>query len=126
MAWNATWMDTTPHLGQAGRLDESQALSSRPGLSFLDTSAGRVRVRRSEATGGPPVLFGADGPNVIERYDALLDAIAGRARATVFEPAGTGASVPARGFDFSIDGFSRACEPALRVRPRGLRFGCFG
>lgn len=119
-------MDTTPHLGQAGRLDESRALASRPGLSFLDTSAGRIRMRRSESSTGPSVLFAADGPNVIEHYDALFDALRGRARAIVFEPPGTGASVPARGFDFTVDAFARACKEVVDdVGPTTLVFPCY-
>ena len=126
MAWDATWMDTTPPFGQAGRLDESRALASRPRLSFLDTSVGRIRMRRSESSTGPSVLFAADGPNVIEHYDALFDALRGRARAIVFEPPGTGASVPARGFDFTVDAFARACKEVVDdVGPTTLVFPCY-
>jgi hypothetical protein len=97
MAFNATWMDTIPHLGQAGRVDEARALASRPELSFIATSGGRLRVRRSDSTGALPVLLAADGPNVIEHYDELVATLEGRADWVVFEPPGTGASTPARG-----------------------------
>ena len=69
MVLDATWMDTIPHLGQAGRVDEARALASRPGVSFVETSGGRIRVRRGGSTGRISVLLAADGPNVIEHYD---------------------------------------------------------
>ena len=42
MALDMTWMDTVPHLGQAGRVDEGRALGSRDGVSFVGTSGGRL------------------------------------------------------------------------------------
>ena len=126
MEWSAVWMDTVPHLGQAGRVDESRALSSRPELCFIETSAGRIRLRRSTSTAGPSFLFAADGPNVIEHYDGLLAAFGGRASAIVFEPPGTGASTPVRGFDFGVDAFTRACTEVLEaVGPMTLVFPCY-
>jgi pimeloyl-ACP methyl ester carboxylesterase len=126
MAWNATWMDTVPHLGQAGRVDEARALASRPMLSFIETSGGRLRVRRGGSTGGFPVLFAADGPNVIEHYDRLIPALEGQVDWVVFEPPGTGASTPARGFDFTLAAFTRSCTEVLEaVGPRTLVFPCY-
>lgn len=126
MALNATWMDTVPHLGQAGRVDEARALASRPGLSFVETSGGRLRLRRGGSPGGLPVLLAADGPNVIEHYDQLIPALDQRADWVVFEPPGTGASTPARGFDFTLDAFTRCCIEVLEaVGPRMLVFPCY-
>ena len=126
MALNATWMDTTPHLGQAGRVDEARALASRPGVSFVETSGGRIRVRRGGSTGRISVLWAADGPNVIEHYDRLISALEGRVEWVVFEPPGTGASTPARSFDFTVDAFTRSCTEVLEaVGPRTLVFPCY-
>ena len=123
---NATWMDRTRFFGQSGRVDERRALSSRPGLSFLETSAGRVRVRRAPCSTGPRLLFSTDGPNVIEHYDALLRELDDKADVVVFEPPGTGASEPSRGFDFTLPAFTRACEDVLaQVGPRTLVFSCY-
>jgi pimeloyl-ACP methyl ester carboxylesterase len=126
MAIDATWIDTVPHLGQAGRVDEARAIASRPGLCFLDTSGGRIRVRRGGSTNGLPVLMATDGPNAIEHYDQLIPALEGRADWVVFEPPGTGASTPARGFDFTVDAFTRCCTEVLEaVGPRTLVFPCY-
>lgn len=119
-------MDSTPFLGQAGRVDEARALATRDGLGFVDTRGGRVRIRHVPSTQGPRVLFATDGPNVIEHYDALIDALVGRADVVVLEPPGTGASAPARGFDFTIDAFTSACGDALdALGPRTLVFPCY-
>ncbi|MGD8608691.1 MAG: alpha/beta hydrolase [Myxococcales bacterium] len=128
MKWNAIWMDTVPRLGQAGRVDEARALASRPGLSFMETSAGRVRVRQgsSRSPAGLSVLLAADGPNVIEHYDRLIPALEGRVQWVVFEPPGTGASTPARGFEFTVDAFEKCCTEVLEaVGPRTLVFPCY-
>ena len=126
MALDMTWMDTIPHLGQAGRVDEGRALGSRDGISFVETSGGRVRIRRAGSPRGVPLLMGADGPNVIEHYDALLSTLGDDADVVVFEPPGTGASSPARGFDFSIEGFVKSAIEVLEaVGPRTLVFPCY-
>ncbi len=125
-AFSAVWMDSTPFFGQAGRVDEARALNSRPGLSFLDTSGGRVRVRRAPSAVGPKLLIGTDGPNVVEHYDALLEQLAGRADVVVFEPPGTGASTPARGFDFTVKAFAQVTLDVLaQVGARTLVFPCY-
>jgi pimeloyl-ACP methyl ester carboxylesterase len=122
---NATWIDTTPFLGQAGRVDEARALASRPGLSFVASSGGRIRVRTSAGT-GPRLVFATDLPNVIEHYDALFEALDGRADVVVFEPPGTGASTPHPGFDFTLNAFTRVCGEVLdAIGPRTLIFPCY-
>lgn len=123
---NATWLDSSRFFGQAGRVDERRALASRPGLSFLDTSGGRVRVRHAPCARGPRLLVATDGPNVIEHTDSLLRELDGRADVVVFEPPGTGASEPARGFDFTLPALTRACGDVLaKFGPRTLVFPCY-
>jgi pimeloyl-ACP methyl ester carboxylesterase len=123
---NATWMETMPLLGQASRVRESRMLASRPGVSFLDTRGGRVRICKAPSLAGPRLLFATDGPNVIEHYDELIAVLAGRADVVVFEPPGTGGSAPARGFDFTVDAFTRVCGEVLdTVGPRTLVFPCY-
>ena len=116
---NARWLERT-------RLDETAALASRPGLRLLDTSAGRVRVRHVASTSGPRVLFAADGPNVIEHYDALLSALSGRAEVWVYEPPGTGASVPRSSFTFSVDALVQVSREVVeQVKPSTAVFPCY-
>ncbi|MCU0701058.1 MAG: alpha/beta hydrolase [Myxococcaceae bacterium] len=120
------WVEHLPLVGTAGRLTRSRALASRPGLSFVDTPGGPVRVRRAPCARGPRLLIACDGPNVIEHADALLSALDGQADVVLFEPPGTGASVPARGFDFTISAFADACAAVLEaVGPRVLVFPCY-
>lgn len=122
----AAWVERVPFLGTAGRLDASRALATRPGLSFLDTPGGRVRVRRQPSPTGPRLLVACDGPNVVEPTDALVAALAGRADVVVFEPPGTGASVPAATFDFSVSAFVTSSRAVLEAEgPRVLVFPCY-
>jgi pimeloyl-ACP methyl ester carboxylesterase len=52
--------------------------------------------------------------------------LAGRADIVVFEPPGTGASSPARGFEFTLDAFARVGAELLEaVGPRTLIFPCY-
>lgn len=123
---NATWLDSSRFFGQAGRVDERRALASRPGLSFLETSGGRVRVRHAPSPRGPRLLLATDGPNVIEHTDALLREFDHRADVVVFEPPGTGASEPVRGFDFTLPALTKACGDVLaKFGPRTLVFPCY-
>lgn len=122
---NATWLDSS-FFGQTGGIDARRALASRPGLSFLETSGGRIRFRHLPSSRGPRLLLATDGPNVIEHVDALVQAFDGRADVVVFEPPGTGASEPARGFDFTLPAFTRACGDVLsRFGRRTLVFPCY-
>jgi pimeloyl-ACP methyl ester carboxylesterase len=120
------WVERLPWLGTAGRLDAARALRTRPGLSFLDTPSGRLRLRRLASDAGPRLLYACDGPNVIEHTDALLAELDGRADVVVFEPPGTGASLPSRDFDFTVDAFTRAARTVLEATgPRVLVFPCY-
>ena len=83
-------------------------------------------MRHAPSSVGPKLLFSTDGPNVIEHYDALLRELEGKADVVIFEPPGTGASEPSRGFDFTLPAFSRVCGEVLRhVGPRTLVFSCY-
>jgi pimeloyl-ACP methyl ester carboxylesterase len=114
-----SWLERT-------RLDEKAALRSRPGTTLLETSGGRVRLRRAPSAKGPRVLFAADGPNVVEHYDALLSTLAGRADVTLFEPPGTGGSVPDAAFDFSLEALARVSRTVVEhVRPHVVVFPCY-
>ncbi|MCC6877722.1 MAG: alpha/beta hydrolase [Sandaracinaceae bacterium] len=118
-------MDTSLWLGQGPRVDRPSALRTRTGLSYLATRAGSLRVRHAPSE-GPKLLFAADGPNVIEHYDALIAALDGRADVVVLEPPGTGASAPARGFDFTLESFTEALLDALgALGPRTLILPCY-
>jgi pimeloyl-ACP methyl ester carboxylesterase len=122
----AAFLDTAKLIGQSARVDTARAQSSRPGLSFVATSGGNVRRRTAPCEDAPRFLFATDGPNVIEHYDGLIAALAGKADVVVFEPPGTGGSAPASGFDFSIDAFTRVCAEVLgQVGPRTLVFPCY-
>lgn len=123
---NALWLDTTRGFGQAGRVDVKRALSTRPGLGFLSTTSGRIRVRRQPSERGPRLLMATDGPNVVEHADALFAALKDTADVVLFEPPGTGASEPPPGFDFSLEAFTRVCGEVLeQVGPRTLVFPCY-
>jgi pimeloyl-ACP methyl ester carboxylesterase len=123
---NTAWVERIPLIGTAGRLQADRALASRPGLRFLDTPGGRVRVRAAPSSSGPRLLIACDGPNVIEHADTLLAELADRADVVLWEPPGTGASVPAAGFDFTVDAFTRSARAVLEaVGPRVLVFPCY-
>lgn len=97
-----------------------------PDVEWWETRAGIVRARRSACEVGPRLLFASDGPNVLEHYDGLLDALRGRADVVIYEPPGTGGSVPARSFGFRLPDFARNAEEVLeRVGPRVLVFPCY-
>lgn len=109
------------------RPDRARLGRSRPGISFLPTSAGDVRLRRLVTPGAPRVLFAVDGPNAVEHYDALLAALSGQVDAVVYEPPGTGGSLPAAAFDFSFDAHARVADEVLDAvgGPRTLVFPCW-
>lgn len=99
---------------------------SGPGIEWWDTRAGPIRIMRGEPSPGPALLFAADGPNVIEHYDALFTQLRGKADLIVYEPPGTGGSLPAREFGFRLDDFCQnAMEVLSRAGPRILVFPCY-
>ncbi len=120
---NGIWFDTAPVVGQ-GRPSRRPL---GPGVSFVTTSGGRVRVRHQPAEGAR-LLLSADGPNVLEHYDELFARLAGRVDVTVFEPPGTGGSIPSRAFDFSLEAFARVTEEVIAARqlgPVALGLSCY-
>lgn len=124
---SGAWLDTAPGIGLARQRPQPDALKTRPRLRWVETDAGRVRVRHQPGPPqGPRLMFGADGPNAIEHYDALLEALGGRADVVIFDPPGTGASRPASGFDFTVEAFTRVSEQLLEAfGPRVLIFPCY-
>lgn len=117
-------IDTHRHWGQGRHF--SPRLFER--ASTIATSGGIVRYRRVPCARGPRLLFGVDGPNVIEHYDATFAAFADRADMTVFEPPGTGGSAPAPGFPFTFSALSdvtRDVISGLGLAPVTLVFPCY-
>jgi pimeloyl-ACP methyl ester carboxylesterase len=99
---------------------------SGPGIEWWQTRAGPVRILRGEAASGPRLLFAADGPNVIEQYAPLLAQLRGRADTIVYEPPGTGGSLPASDFGFRLQDFAANAREVLEQSgPRVLVFPCY-
>lgn len=104
------------------RLDRLTGGSTR----CVTTPRGDVRICARPSSHGPRVLFGVDGPNAIEHYAELLQALEDKADVVLFEPPGTGGSVPAPGFDFALDSFADTTEHLLtEFGPRTLVFPCW-
>jgi len=116
----ALLLDTTARFGQGRRLDPARALASRPGMSFVQTRAGRMRMRHQPCAGAPRIVCASDGPNTIEHYDALFAALEGRADLRVFDPPGTGGSAPHARFDFSLRAFADATIDLLEASSAGV------
>lgn len=117
-------LDTHARFGQGRHLDAR--LFER--ASTVETSGGVVRYRRAASAKGPRLLFGVDGPNVLEQYDATFAAFEGRADVTVFEPPGTGGSPPAPGFSFTFDAFAGVTREVIEhlwLAPVTLVFPCY-
>ena len=72
-----------------------------PGLRWIDTPAGRVRVQDSGGS-GPAVLLVPDGPCVIEHYADLVNRLAPRARVLVADLPGFGFSAPGPRYDHQL------------------------
>ena len=69
------------------------ASAALPGLRWIDTPSGRVRVQDSGGS-GPAVLLVPDGPCVIEHYAPLVARLTPRVRVVVADLPGFGFSVP--------------------------------
>jgi pimeloyl-ACP methyl ester carboxylesterase len=96
-------------------------------FEHVPTAGGRLRYRRARGP-GPHLLFGVDGPNVLEQYDGLFRTLEGRADVTAFEPPGTGGSKPARGFPFTLSALAKVTREvveALALEPVTLVFPCY-
>ncbi|MFT5583089.1 MAG: pimeloyl-ACP methyl ester carboxylesterase [Cognaticolwellia sp.] len=119
------WIDRLPLIGNAGPSLAPRLWSSRPSIEALSTAAGRCRMLRAPGQ-GPRLLFAVDGPNVLEHYDGLLAAGAGRADIVVIEPPGTGGSRPSSHFDYSCPAFVDWTREVLAATgPRVLVFPCY-
>src|SRR5436190_446556 len=98
----AKWVDLLRmRLGSSPSI--KQAIT-RADISFLQTSAGLIRIRDS---GGhnPSVIFACDPPNVLEHYDAVFELLSPTNRLVSLEMPGFGFSMPNPTFDFSLQQF---------------------
>jgi pimeloyl-ACP methyl ester carboxylesterase len=117
-------LDAWPLIGQAARVRRHRLGGSQ--IHYASTSLGDVRVRVHPSGVGPRLLFGVDGPNVLEHYDDLFGRLEGRADVIAFEPPGTGGSAPARSFDFRLGSFARLTLDLLAdTGPRTLVMPCY-
>lgn len=117
------WLERSPLVR---RLDAARALTGRPGLRWVETSGGRLRVRHQPCARGPRLVFAADGPNVLEHYDVLLEHLDGVADVRVVEPPGTGGSWPAPHFDYRLESFAECLgELVTAGEPCTLVFPCY-
>ncbi len=117
-------LETWPLIGQAARLPGHRLGGSN--IRYASTSLGDVRVRAQPCGVGPRLLFGVDGPNVLEHYDDLFGCLEGRADVVAFEPPGTGGSAPAPSFDFRLGSFARLTLDLLAdLGPRTLVMPCY-
>ncbi|MBP2217023.1 pimeloyl-ACP methyl ester carboxylesterase [Arthrobacter sp. CAN_C5] len=89
-----------------------RAAATRPGIRFVPTDAGLVRVRDSGGT-GPVLLLVCDPPNVIEHYDAVVELLAPTHRVVCGELPGFGFSRPSRGFGFTLPEYESVTEQLL-------------
>jgi len=117
-AWLDRWLD--------GRWGRTRLRGSRPGIRFVPTSGGEVRLRHQPGP-GPRMLVGADGPDCIEHHDDLLAALQDVADVIVYEPPGTGGSLPGPGFSHRIDEHARVVEEVVVATggPRHLVMPCW-
>ena len=119
------FVDTSGTSGQKDQ-DLEWGRVSRSGIRYVSTSAGRVRVR--DVGSGPVALvLAADGPNMIEHYDRIVDACPDHIRVVCIDPPGNGFSAPAEGFRFTFDQFAESLVEVLdEIDARNciLAFGC--
>ncbi|MEM8749017.1 MAG: alpha/beta hydrolase [Pseudomonadota bacterium] len=94
----ATRIDTWNGARLAKRFKSGWPATTRADVHFHRTPLAqyRYRLREPEKTSGKvhTIVFMADAPVTLERYDALLDLLAIRYRVIVFEAAGMGFSAP--------------------------------
>jgi pimeloyl-ACP methyl ester carboxylesterase len=120
----AKWVDLLRmRLGSSPSIEQA---ITRPDISFLQTSAGLIRIRDS---GGhnPSVIFACDAPNVLEHYDAVFELLSPAYRLISVEMPGFGFSIPNSTFDFSLPQFVTIIAQAitkLRAGPATLVFPC--
>ncbi len=86
--------------------------------TFVETSAGRVRVHDSGST-KPCVVMAPDGPNTIEHYARLIELLSPALRVVCFDMPGFGYSIPAPRYSHALDEGARAhtgCARSLEHR----------
>jgi pimeloyl-ACP methyl ester carboxylesterase len=95
-------------------------------MRFVGLPSATLRVRTG-GTDGPAVVSLPDAPNVIEHHDPLFELLEDWARPVCAELPGTGFSVPARGFRFTLDDAATAVTELLEeidAGPYVLSFSC--
>ena len=93
---------------------------------FVDTAAGRIRVRDTGGK-GPVIVMTPDGPNVIEHHAPLIDLLKPHVRVVCFDMPGFGFSAPRAGYGHTLEQGSDAIlavMDALDVREAALAFSC--
>ena len=100
--WNGSFLDTHPSSPiQASRLSE-WGKSSLSGIRYVETRAACFRVREG-GSGGPTIVFFADGPNTLEHHDPIFDKLTQWARVILVDPPGFGFQPPIRTSIFRVD-----------------------
>lgn len=93
---------------------------------FVETRAGRIRVRDSGGK-GPVIVMTPDGPNVIEHHAELIALLAQDARVVCFEMPGFGFSAPRADYGHTLEQGSDvvlAVMDALDLKEAALAFSC--
>lgn len=108
------------------RFDRARATRARPGIEWVPTSMGDVRIRRFGGEGRRRVVLCTDMPNVIEDYDEVGVRLAQTFEPIVVEPPGTGGSWPGADFRFSREHLVQAVAQVLEVLgPSHLVMPCY-
>jgi pimeloyl-ACP methyl ester carboxylesterase len=98
------------------------------GTHFLQTRAGRVRVRDTGAAAGRPVIvMTPDGPNVIEHHAEAIALLEPHARVVCFDMPGFGFSAPGAGYGHTLEqgrDAVLAVLDALHIKECTLAFSC--
>jgi len=111
--------------GRARRQREGWPALSRADLRFH--RGGKAQLRYRERGQGRPIVFVADPPVTLERYDELLALYAPHFRVLVFELPGMGFSTPGRGYDCRFGATNDVVAEFLRAvvgEPAVLAFSC--
>lgn len=109
---NPSFLDTHPSSPVQSSRSSEWARSSRPGIRYVETETVCFRVREG-GSGGPPIVFFADGPNALEHHDPIFEKLAQWTRVIVIDPPGFGFSTPNPNFDFKVRSFANAFAELL-------------
>lgn len=97
-------------------------------VRLLRLPSATLRVRE-EGRAEKTLVVATDPPNVLEHYDALVEAFAPRRRVVVFEPPGFGFSSPPHGAPLGLESMVRVTREliaAVEAEPATLLFPCVG